>query len=411
MGFWQWLVGRDLDAPEERISGQDTFLTFEDVFGDFPNTQAGVTVTPTSAFSLPVVYRCISLNAQTIAAMPVDCMIKRGTRREAYESPPWLTCPNVRYDWMQFIQEVQTSLEIDGNAFILVRRAKARIVDLWHLNPRMVEVEPEPGSRDRVRYKFDGGRETFSQEDILHIKAYSHPRSLRGLSPIQSCMEAVGQGIAAQQFGARFFGEGATLSGVIETPGSLEPKVAKSLKDSFTKSHGGANKSHAIGVLTGGAKWTPLSVKPEESQFLDTQKFTSAQIALLYGVPPNYATDAEGTKGYVTGVLAAKEMWLQFGLLYRIVRLERSFSSLLPDPNAYIKFNLRSFLRPDPQQQASMMVAEIQNGVRTINEWRALLDIDPIEGGDTPLRPLNMGPLPADDGAAQAALFNSGGEA
>lgn len=398
MGLLDRLRGR----KEER--GSDAFLRFEDIFSPSPNTQSGVYVDQQTALTLPAVYRCVSLNAQTIASLPVDVFARRGDNwREPYPEPPWLQNPSAEYDWMQFIQEVQTGLELDGNAFLLkiVSDDGRRLVGLLHLAPQMVEVRRNrtTGELEYV-VQTDSGSRVYSASQVVHIKAFTTPRSLRGLSPIRACMETVGQGLGAQQFGARFFGEGATLSGVIEVPGALQPEAAERLKEAFRTKHGGVSRSHAIGVLTGGAKWTPLSVKPEEAQFLETQRFTAEQIALLFGVPPRYVSSAEGTKGYVTGVMAERMMWLQFGLLHRIVRLERTFSALLPRP-AYIKFNLRAFLRPDAQEQAALMRAEIELGVRTRNEWRALLDLDPLPGSDEPLVPLNLAPAAAAGGEEQ----------
>jgi HK97 family phage portal protein len=353
-------------------------------------TEAGVNVTTTTAIGLPVVYRCASLNSTTIAALPVDCLRKIGDKRQATEEPVWLSQPNPEYDWMQFIQEVQTSLELDGNAFILKVTVRGRVVELWQLDPGQVQVNRT--NSGTVVYSAplkDGSYRELPPGAVLHIKAFTMPRAVRGISPIQACMLAIGRGLAVQQFGARFFGEGSSLSGVIEVPKEPGPDAVKALKETFKVRHGGVSRSHAVGILTGGAVWKPISISPEESQFIQTMRFTDAQISWLFGVPPQYTTDAEGAKGYVTGVTAGKMMWLQAGLLYRIVRLEKSFSSLML-PDEYLKFNLRAFLRPDPTEQAALMQAEIQNSVRTPNEWRALLDLDPVDGGDLRILPSNM---------------------
>jgi HK97 family phage portal protein len=363
------------------------FLKWEDVFSNTPNTPAGVQVDRVSAFGLPVVYRCVSLNAMTIAALPVDAVQKVGETRREIPGPDWLENPNREYDWMQFIQEVQTSLEIDGNAFIQCFPDKLRASVLLHLAPHMVRVDKRDGE---LIYTLEGAAEPIPAEQMLHIKAYTHPRTLRGLSPIQMCMTTVGLGLAAQEFGARFFGDGAHMSGVIEIPGNPDDQALKVMKESFAKSHTGLSKSHAIGALTGGAKFTAMSISPEEAQFIETRMRNAEEISWMFGIPPQYTIGAEGAKGYVTGITAGKMMWLQAGLLYRIVRLEKSLSSLLPKDQG-IKFNLRGFLRPDPTEQASLMVAEVQNGVRTRNEWRSLLDLNPLPGGDKPLIPLNMG--------------------
>lgn len=384
MGFWDWLTKAETPPPEETRSS-DGFLRFEDVFGTTPNTLAGVQVDQETGTRLPVVYRCVQLNAATISLLPLDTLEKLDNARREIPTPSWLEQPHQEYDWMQFIQEVQTGLELDGNAFILkIASSNGSITGLLHLDPRMVDVERKGGQILYTLRLAHGGKETYTSRQMIHIKAFTRPRSLRGVGPIGACMDAIGQGLAAQEFGQRFFGEGATLSGVIQTPGNLTEENATRLQESFKKGHAGVSKSHAIGVLSGGATWQPLSIKPEEAQFLETQKLSGEQISWLFGIPPWFSTSAEGAKGFVTGVMAGRMMWLQFGLLWRVVRLERTFSALLP-ARQYIKLNLRSFLRPDATEQSALMDSEIRNRVRTPNEWRELLDLDPLPGGDEPL--------------------------
>ena len=132
-------------------------------------------------------------------------------------------------------------------------------------------------------------------------------------------------------------------------------------------------------------------MKPEESQFLETQKFTAVQIASVFGVPPEYVTDAEGAKGYVTGLYARQMLWLQTGLLPRIKRLETAFNTLLPE-GVYLKFNVDGLLRADPSERAALCTAMIQHKALTPNEWRALEDLNPLPGGDEPLESVQFTP-------------------
>lgn len=382
MTLWREWTSREAAPSEARDSG---FLRFEDVFSSTPNTSAGVQVDQSSAMTLPAVYRCVSLNAETIASLPTDCLARREDRREPYSAPFWLSQPNPEYTWPEMVQEVQTGLEIDGNAFILkVSTEGGRLVELWHLAPKAVTVRRMSEVRGRpLVYDIDANGEklTVGANAMLHIKAFTLPRQLRGISPIAYHAELIGSGLAAQKFANNFFGTGAVLSGLIEHPAKqLNQEQTDRLKADFTKRHGGVTKSHAIGVLTGGATWKQLSVTPEESQFLLTQRYTAEQVAYLFGIPPHYVTPSEGAKGYVTGVLAGKEMWMQTGLGVRIVRLERAFSSLLPRP-AYIKFNLNAFLRPDPQERATYLGAMFDRGIINADRWRELEDMNPRPGG------------------------------
>jgi HK97 family phage portal protein len=359
------------------------FTAFSDKFSSTPNTFSGVNVDRDVAMTLPAVWRCISLNSETIASLPVDSFRKEGKRRVATPAPFWLERPNDEYTWAEMIQEVQVGLERDENAYLLkVSTASGRLFELWHLAPHAVTPERLNGSSGPIVYKVatNAGIETLPANAILHIKGLTMPRELKGLSRIASAQNAIGQGLAAAEFGQRFFGDGAHLSGVVTAPGKVEQPVVESIQKMFTKRHGGISKSHALGVLTGGATWTPLSVKPEESQFLQTQEWTAAQIAYMFGIPPHYVTNVDGAKGFVTSIVESKLLWLTTGLQPRIVRLERAFSSLLP-PGQYIKFNLDAFLRPTPQERADFYGKMAAVMGLTPDEIRALEDLDPLPDG------------------------------
>ena len=362
---------------------------------------AGVSVTQDTAMLLPVVYRCVSLNSETIGALPVDALVKRGPNAVEIDKPAWVTEPNPFDTWQDFITQVQMSLEQDGNAFLMkASTPSGALAALFVLAPQMVDVRwtnLSTGQQTKVyKVKQEGGSErTLGANEVLHIRGLTKPGEARGLSPLYLLREAIGVGLAAQEFGGRWFGDGANLSGVIELPGNMRPEDAERLQESFRRKHGGLRKSHAIGILTGGAKFSPMSVNAEESQFLHTGTVKAAEISLGFGIPPNYSTFTEGTTGYVTGVIAGKMMWLQLGLLTRITRLETALSSLMP--MGYLKFNMRGFLRGSPEEETAYLSAQAEHGVISPNEWRALMDVNPREGGDVYYMPLNFGAVGGKD--------------
>lgn len=349
---------------------------------------SGVSVTQDSALNLPVVYRCIALNSETIGALPVDTYLKQGKSRIEIKPPAWVTQPNDDDTWQDLVTSAQMSLESDGNLFLLKATTPSGVlVALYVLNPQKVKVVDqrlEDGRTVRaykVQQDQGGPERTLWKNEVLHVRGLTKPGDARGLSPVAVLKEAIGLGLAVQEFGGRWFGDGAHMSGVIENPGpALKDEDAKRLQENFTRKHGGLRKSHAVGILSGGAKWVPMSVNAEESQFLDTGRVNASQIALAFGVPPNYATDAEGTKGYVTGVTAGKMMWLQLGLLTRIVRLETAFSSLMP--TGYLKLNMRGFLRGSPEEETKYLSAQKDRGIINTDEWRAILDMNPLANGE-----------------------------
>jgi len=364
---------------------RDSFISFSDVFG--MTTHAGPKVDQANACDLPAVYRCVSLNSDIVSTLPVDVIAYQGENRKKVAPPLWLESPNDTQDWMTFIAQVQTSLELDGNAFILkASTGNGRVVGLNLIPPLAVKVDRLDDGRLIYEVEKNGGKELFAQTAMLHIMAFSQPGAIRGMSPITALRETIGLGKAAEQYGAQFFGTGATLSGVISVPGNtMGPDAVKALSEQFKRKHGGVSKSHAIGILTGGATWHPLSVTPEDSQFLETRRFTDVQIANAFGIPPEHVTEAEGAKGYVTSLYARNRMWLQTGLNPRLARLENAFSSLLPKGRA-IKFNRNAFLAMDPTERATFYTQGLVGQWMTPNEIRGKEDMDPLPNGDEPLK-------------------------
>lgn len=370
---------------KKREARGSNWLTFADVFGGVV-TAAGIDVSEANASSLPAVWRCATLNADTISTTPLDVRIKRGSseQSDAYPVPAWLRQPNDRQDIQQLLHEGQLSYEYNGNVFLLKavdsggRLAGLEVLDPAAVEPKLMEIGGQP--RKVYEISAGGGKEIIAGTSVIHISGAVFPRCLRGMSPItQVLFETIGTGKAAQQFAAQYFGNGATLSGVIETPGMLTEEQVNRLRDDFRKRHGGISKSHAIGILSGGAAFKPLAVNAEESQFLETRRYTDVQVAGVFGVPPEYVTEAEGAKGYVTGLYMRQSLWLLTGLNPRFVRWENALSALLP-AGAYVKFNRNAILIMSPQERAQFYAAAQRGEWMSVDEIRALEDRNPYGG-------------------------------
>jgi len=360
------------------------FISFADLNGF--TTTSGVNVTQTNSIDHPAVYRCVDLNSQTIGSFPIDCMVKRGDKRMSYPEPQWFRKPNDRQDLNALVAEAQASQEMYDSAFLLkATSATGQLVGLSVLDPTTVDMKwAVVDGRNVIVYdvRLSEGVVRLAYNEILHIKAgLPIPGALRGVSPTVAARETIGTGMAAREFGARFYAGDGNLSSVIEVPGTMTQEQTERLQEAFKRRHGGVQKSHALGILSGGAQWKSISVSPADSQALPTQKYGDIQIAQLFGIPPNFVTEAEGTKGFVTGVYAQKQMWYTTGLYPRITRNERAFSSLLAG-GAYVKFRVDSWMRMDPAERTSFYAAGQQGQYLTRNEIRAWEDLNPVEGGD-----------------------------
>jgi HK97 family phage portal protein len=381
---------------------------------------AGVSVTQDNAVNLPAVYKCVSLNAETISSLPIDVYTKRGDTRIARDVPAWLRDPNPFQTTAEFIAMTQTSLDLAGNAYWLKASAGDQLVGLSVLAPSAVQ----PEVRDcQVYYRVSvaGGADLFPSTAIVHLRGLVLPGTLVGLSPIECAKQTIGIGLASEQFAAQYYGNGIHPSGFIESPTALTKEQSDRLKEDFTKRHGGVSRSHALGVLTGGASFRSISVTAEDSQFLQSRAYTATEIANLYGVPTELvaATGDSGAKGYVTALHTRLRLWYLTGLLPRITRIETALSGLMVRP-AYVKFNTNALLRMDPAERVAFYQAAQQGEWILKDEIRALEDMDPMPDGKgmEPLRwqqwkddpPPDAGATDDSDEAATSGLSSGGAE-
>lgn len=383
-------------APEARVVQDPKWGTWA-AGGDLlasGNTASGVQVDHESALRSLAVYGCVNLISSTLSTLPRQ--VFRGDDAQPVPLPPFVRRPSPEVDWVGFVVQVATSWLLDGNAYVAVRRDGAlRVVEMVAVHPSRVTVQRATDG-GAVEYLVDG--RPFRGE-LVHVPAMLRPNALTGLSPIDSAREAVGLEIAGREFGARFFGQGANLSGVVEVPGEMSESQASILAKTFGAKHGGLKRSHLPGVLTGGAEWKPISITPEQAQFLETRRFSAAEIAALVFLvdPAMLGIVQSGTSVTYANLEHRGIHFTQFTLLPWLVRLEGLVSSLLPAPQ-YLKLNVDGLQRADLTARYAAHKTGIEGGFLTPNEARQLEELPPLDGGDEVVKPAApMSPPPVED--------------
>lgn len=221
---------------------------------------------------------------------------------------------------------------------------------------------------------------------------------------------AIGMAIACEEFGAKFFANGAAPSGVLEHPGTI--KDPSRVRDAWQSQFGGSSNSGKVAVLEEGMKYTPISISPEQAQFLETRKFQINEIARIFRVPPHMVGDLE--KSSFSNIEQQSLEFVTYTLDPWIVRWEQSISRTLfsdeEKKSYFVKFNVDGLLRGDYQSRMNGYAIGRQNGWMSANDIRELENLDRIpaeEGGDLYLINGNMLPLrdagafantPTDDG-------------
>jgi HK97 family phage portal protein len=261
------------------LFGEQRAVSFQTVWGAGEpfglQSESGVNVTTKKSFEIVAFFSAVSLISDTISTLPCGAYLRIGpTRRPLNPRPVWLDQPDVDLSTRAaFFQQVFSALLVHGNSYTRVfRDAQGQVVNLVNLDPEKVEVERS--KIGRKVYKVYGEGRILTNDEVIHIVDLIMPGELTGLSRVETLKQSLGLNIALSDYAARFFGTGASASGVIEFPGNLTSEQAKQLADGFDARHrNGTRRAHKTGVLSGGAKFVATQLDPETSQALESRKF------------------------------------------------------------------------------------------------------------------------------------------
>jgi HK97 family phage portal protein len=381
------LTSRAIDNITKRssISILQQMGTLHSSGNQYSNTPANVTVTEQVALQQVAVYACVSLLTDALSTLPLDAYRKDGdSAKKVTPVPGLLRSPLEGMSLVDWLTRVYSSLIIRGNSYCLVvaRDMNFRPTQLLPIHPDDVGARMSP--EGRIIYNIAGHE--YDQRDVIHTRGLTVPGSIVGLSPINYARNAIGLAATAETFGSQFFGQGATPSSTLETEQSLTDDQAQGLRDAWDNSHQGRR---GTAVLTHGLKWKPISITPEESQFLETRQYQTNEIARLFRIPPHMIGEVDKTTSWGTGIAQQSAGFVRYTLTPWAIRLESSLSALLPQPQ-YVKANFEGLLRGTTLERYQGYAIAINNRFMAPNEVRAYEDMAPYEGGDEYLSPLNM---------------------
>jgi HK97 family phage portal protein len=229
---------------------------------------------------------------------------------------------------------------------------------------------------NRVIWRIDG--QEVDPASIWHVKAFTAPGQVLGLSPIQHARQAIGLGIGAERYAAKFFGESAIPSGVLTSDQDIKQERAEHLKARWKQAHGG---NRDIAVLGSGAKFQAVTIPPEQAQFLETTQANVRTICRYFGVQPELiGSDSGGSLTYANVEQRALD-FLTFGLRPWLVRLEVALSALLSSTTT-VKFNAAALVRTDLLTRYQAHESAIRAGWKLRSEVRDLEDLPPVAGID-----------------------------
>ena len=390
MGIFSGLF-KSRDKPQDRTSGSN-YAFF------MGGTTSGKAVTERSAMQMTAVYSCVRILSEAVAGLPLHLYkyTDSGGKAMALDHSLYRLLhdePNPEMSSFVFRETLMTHLLLWGNAYAqIIRNGKNEIVALYPLMPNKMSVDRDENGRLYYTY-YRGSDEaiknkefavTLQPSDVLHIPGLGFD-GLVGYSPIAMAKNAIGMAIACEEYGAKFFANGAAPGGVLEHPGTI--KDPQRVRESWQSTFGGSGNANKIAVLEEGMKYTPIGISPEQAQFLETRKFQINEIARIFRVPPHMVGDLE--KSSFSNIEQQSLEFVKYTLDPWVIRWEQSIQrSLLNSEEKkkyFAKFNVEGLLRGDYQSRMNGYAIGRQNGWMSANDIREKEDMNMLseeEGGN-----------------------------
>ena len=393
---------RSRDAPQNRTAGS----SYAFYLG---GTTSGKAVTERSAMQMTAVYSCVRILAEAVAGLPLHLYRYKedGGKEKAIDHPLYLLLhdePNPEMSSFVFRETLMTHLLLWGNAYAqIIRNGKGEVIALYPLMPNKMSVDRDANGQLVYQYNrsndeaptMSGSTVTLRPSDVLHIPGLGFD-GLVGYSPIAMAKNAIGMAIACEEYGAKFFANGAAPGGVLEHPGTIKDPAR--VRESWQSTFGGSGNANKIAVLEEGMKYTPIGISPEQAQFLETRKFQINEIARIFRVPPHMVGDLE--KSSFSNIEQQSLEFVKYTLDPWVMRweqsIQRSLFSIEEKKRYFVKFNVEGLLRGDYASRMEGYATARQNGWMSANDIRELENLDRIpaeDGGDLYLINGNMLPL------------------
>ena len=354
-------------APLSQLYGQTTITS-----------SAGERIDEWTALGVSSVLSAVSLLADSVASLPLrGYKIDPAGNRKSVPVPQLIADPDPASgtNSFEFVHTVMASLVLHGNAYIHIDRDKSGTpIGLVPLHPYQMQVLPT-GDQISRRYLHLGNE--MDAENVLHIRTFTPPQSLVGVSPLIQSRNLVGLSLAMDRHLSQFYGEGATPSGVLETDGKLTLDQARVIQGTWESTH---RRHRRPAVMSDGLKFKPITTSAADAQMIESREQLIRDIARIYRIP-SHLIGATGDNQTYQNVEQASLNFLIFTITPWLRRLEIAFSNILP-PGVDVVFDTSVLLRTDALTRARVSQMQIAMGALTPNEARQTEGYEPYVGGD-----------------------------
>lgn len=359
---------------------------------------AGVQVTAETACTVSAYYAAIRNISEDIAKLPISVyQVGDQLERVDHEIETLLeVAPNPLMGAIAFRETLTAHCLGWGNGYAeIVRTASGKPVELWPIHPALVTPQiSDAGDLSYLVRTTKGQQMTLRPADMFHLHGLGGD-GFQGYSVVRFAAESLGTSIAAQRFGAAFFGNNSQFGGVLLHPGAMSKEAQDRLVQSIEERHKGSDKAFRLMVLEEGMKLETAGIPPRDAQYLELREFQTEEIARWFRIPPHKIGYLKNATFSNIEHLAIQ--YVQDCLLPHLGRWEQEIRRKLLPAGLIAKHSVQSLLRGDQQARDAFYRGQFNIGVLSINEIRASEGMNPIENGDEHYIPLNMTTVGAAD--------------
>ena len=391
--FARFARARDKPNPQNAVSSAPSF--------GFGSSVSGKSVTASTAIQMSTVYACVRVIAETIASLPIHVYEHTDSgNRKATEHPLYRLIhdePNSEMTSFVLREVMLAHLLLWGNSYCqIIRTGRNKITGLYPLLPDKMTVDRDKNGILTYTYMTNTGQTVvLSPEDVLHIPGLGFD-GVMGYSPIALEKSAIGLGIAAEEYGSKFFSNGARPSGILTHPNTVKDPAA--LRASWNAAYGSSTNASRVAVLEEGMTFVPLSLPNNEAQFLETRKFQVSEICRIFRVPPHMIGDLD--RATFSNIEHQSIDFAVHTIRPWLVRIEQAVNRALFSEKEkgrfYVQFNLDGLMRGDYKSRMEGYAIARQNGWMSANDIRELENMNAMsdeEGGNAYLVNGNMIPV------------------
>jgi len=352
-------------------------------------SDSGMVINEETAMRFTAVFACIRIISEDIGMLPLEIRRWRDPRNKgkgsdlAYDMPLYdmmLFKPNAEMDSMTFDETIQGHVLSSGNGYAYKEiDSRGRVTGLKLLNWQSITPARDEKTGEVIyeMYQQNGEPLKFKQWEVFHLAGLGFD-GIQGYSPINMAMQAIGLGLASEKFAGKFFGKGATISGILQMPGTVKDKEG-TLKE-FNEKYGSVGSEYSTLLLEEGAKFVPVTMPLAEAQFIEGRRFQKEEIASIYRMPLNmlqdlthltYSNAEHNDLAYVKRTLLPwARRWEQAVDTQLMTRRDRELGY-------FSRVDFDEMLRGDSITRANVNHQRRQDGIITTNEWRVMDGMNP----------------------------------